>query len=173
MVLGIFFGLLGTGFLWKRCPNLLRDARFLFLFGVLVLYILLPLSILSAASLSKYITAPSIQSAQQGFQETGQQLFPDPDGVPEGMMARLKEIPERLEQISRTLKKRSTEMALWTVQLIAGYLFDCILFPLGCFLTMLWGTRGLMRYCQSCGQRTALYREIRGLRPEPGPGPLL
>ncbi|WFB37739.1 hypothetical protein P3T73_08205 [Kiritimatiellota bacterium B12222] len=163
-ILALFFGVLGVSFLWKKRPRLLRDSLLLSFFGVLVVYLLLPLSIFSASLLSERITQPSIDAAQQGFEETGAQLFPEDDELPEGVMARIKQIPERLEQITTYLKLRSSQMALWTIQLIAGYLFDCIFFPLGSFLILLWGTRMLMRYCFQCSLHAALHRELKELK---------
>ncbi|MEX2606559.1 MAG: hypothetical protein WD708_04370 [Kiritimatiellia bacterium] len=165
ILLGFLWGLRGfrqsiTGF-----HQVLRDGCMLSVFAVLVVYLLLPVSIWSAARLSEHITRGSILSAQKGFAETSARLFPESEEQGEGLMARVKQIPDRIEFIAHQLKQRGSDMALWTIQLIAGYLFDCILFPLGMFVILLQGTRSLMRYCYHCGLQSTLRRELRR-RPE-------
>jgi hypothetical protein len=162
--LGVFFLLLT---LWCFLPGrhrILKDGLTLALFAVLVIYLLLPLSILSASALSARITRPAIENATTGFEQAGQQLFPEERALSEGLLARLKEIPERLDQMTQYLRDKSGEMAFWTIQLIAGYLFDCIFFPLGCFFVLFWSTRILLRYCLQCNLNTALYHELRRLK---------
>ncbi len=160
LALGIFLVLMAVGLLWRRPPQALRDARLLAWLGVLVLYLFLPLSILAASALSRQITQSTVDAAQEGFAQAGETLFPDNPQLDEGMLARIKQIPERLEQISDYLRKKASEMSLWTVQLIAGYLFDCIFFPLGCFFLMLFGSRSFLRYCHQCSLHERLLKEL-------------
>lgn len=162
--LGCFFLLLAPGFFLPVRPRILKDGVTLSLFAVLLIYLLLPLSVLSASALSARITRPAIEQATAGFEQTGKQLFPEERALSEGLLARLKEIPERLDQMTMYLRSKSEEMAFWTIQLIAGYLFDCIFFPLGCFLILFQGTRMLLRYCLQLNLSQALYRELRQLK---------
>jgi hypothetical protein len=163
-VLGLFWFLMACTWVGRGRVKLLRDAFLLSTFAVLVVYLLLPVSILFSSQLSERITRPSIEAAQLGFQQTSQQLFPENKDLPEGFVARIKQIPERLEQITRYLGDRTAQMSLWTIQLIAGYLFDCILFPFGTFLLMIAGTRALLRYCYACDLHKALHTELRKLK---------
>lgn len=164
MVLGLFWLLMACAWVGKGRAKIFRDAFLLSVFAVLGVYLLLPVSILISSQLSDRITRPSIEAAQLGFEQTSQQLFPENKDLPEGFVARIKEIPERLEQLSGYLRDRTAQMSLWTVQLIAGYLFDCILFPFGTFLLLIAGTRSLLRYCYACDLHKALHRELRKLK---------
>lgn len=164
IVLGFFLSLFAAAWVGRGRVKFLRDAFLLSSFALLAVYFLLPLSILASSALSEQITRPSIEAAQKGFAETSGRLFPEDAEIPDGVLARIKRIPERLEQISHFLKQRTAQMALWTIQLIAGYIFDCILFPLGTFFLMLSGTRSLLRYCYHCDIHQALHRELRNLR---------
>jgi hypothetical protein len=141
--------------------HVIRDGCMLSIFAVLVVYLLLPVSIWSASLLSEHITRSTIISAQQGFADTSTRLFPENKETGEGLIARAKQIPERIEFIAAQLKQRSSDMALWTIQLIAGYLFDCIFFPLGMLVILLWGTRSMMRYCYHCCLQSSLRHELR------------
>ncbi|MDF3127575.1 hypothetical protein P0Y35_00040 [Kiritimatiellaeota bacterium B1221] len=164
IVLGLFFVWLAMGCVWRHPPQVLRDIGILTGFAGWVLYLFLPLSILAASALSQQITQPTVDAAQAGFAEAGETLFPDNQSLDEGMLARIKQIPERLEQISNYLRQKASEMSLWTVQLIAGYLFDCIFFPLGCFLLMLFGSRACLRYGHQCSVHERLLKELAKLK---------
>lgn len=165
ILMGILWGLRGCRQSCTGFHQVLRDASMLSIFAVLVVYLLLPVSIWSASRLSEHITRGTILSAQQGFADTSARLFPESEDPSESLLVRVRQIPERIEFIATQLKQRSSQMALWTIQLIAGYLFDCILFPLGMFVLLLHGTRSLMRYCYHCGIQSSLRREIRHLQP--------
>jgi hypothetical protein len=39
------------------------------------------------------------------------------------------------------LKEKASELTVWILKLIAGYLFDCLVFPLGLFALLVWFTR--------------------------------
>lgn len=124
----------------------------------LILYIILPASIAGTALLSKHITRPLVDEASQGFDSVqrtfstdtlGEKLFGAPDEA--SMLDRLLMIKNyaqtktRLQETYIWLKQQMHDVAVWTVKLITGYIFDCILFPCVFFFLLLNGTKGIIR----------------------------
>lgn len=131
---------------WARGREIVRDILSLSIVASLAVLYILPLSVWGASHLSRIITAPSIEEAQSGFAEAQVKLFPESHEDADGIMAKVKQIPERIQQVVRYLKWKSTEMAVWSIKLIVGYIFDCIVFPITLFTLLLWLTRSIMRY---------------------------
>lgn len=111
----------------------------------IALYLILPVSIRSAALVSDKITNPLIEEAHQGFTSVTKELsaealtsrlFTDNQGGNESWMDKLN--PEvqyekakvKLVKLGLYLKRQAEFIAVWTIKLIAGYLFDCLLFPI-------------------------------------------
>jgi len=53
---------------------------------------------------------------------------------------------ERIRQIGEYFKDKTTLMATLTIQLVAGYLFDCIIFPLTFFMILYVLTKSLVTF---------------------------
>ena len=53
---------------------------------------------------------------------------------------------ERIRQIGKYFKDKTTLMATLTIQLVAGYLFDCIIFPLTFFVILYVLTKSLVAF---------------------------
>jgi len=135
---------------WSRrlavLKNTIRDALCMAIVVTLALYYLLPLSVWGASKLSHAITQSSMEEAQKGFEQTKQALFPDSQQSTTGVIAKLKDMQNRIEQIDIYLRDKTKEMVVWSITLIAGYIFDCIAFPFLLFLALLWATRSVMKY---------------------------
>ena len=152
-VLGVTL-ILGAGFLsirwwrrnWIRARGFLRDVLSVAIVATLALYYILPLSVWSASKLSRTITQPALEEAQKGFEETKNILFPEDQQQVGGIVAKFKYMQERIQQIASYLKEKTKDMVIWTVKLITGYIFDCIVFPLTLFAVLLWLIRSIMRY---------------------------
>ena len=56
--------------------------------------------------------------------------------------------------------KKADEMSLWILKLIAGYLFDAIVFPLALFIFMVWLTKGIMHYIFQYNQSRTLREDL-------------
>lgn len=130
----------------KRFREILRDIVCVSIVASLALFYILPLSVWGAARLSSVITAPSINEANNGFSNAREQLFPDTPDNGDSWAKKLKAIPDRIEQIGTYLKDKATDMVTWTIKLVAGYIFDCIVFPVSLFILLLWLTRSAMNY---------------------------
>ena len=112
----------------------------------IALYLILPVSIRGASFISKKITNPLIEEAQAGFLSVKKDLSADSlssrlfennrPGEDDSWMekfnlqAHYKNTKQNLLHLGLYLKKQTEFIAVWTIKLIAGYLFDCLLFPI-------------------------------------------
>lgn len=131
---------------WISVKNILRDMLSVAIVVTLALYYILPLSVWGASKLSRTITQPAIEEAQNGFEQAKKTLFPDDQQRASGIVAKLKQIQDRIEQIAAYLKDETKDMVVWAIKLITGYIFDCIVFPLALFTLLFWLTRSVIRY---------------------------
>lgn len=131
---------------WSYAKGVVRDVLSVAIVATLAIYYILPLSVWGASRLSSLITRPAIEEAQKGFEETKNTLFPDNQQTTDGIVAKLKQLPSRIQQIANYLKNKTMDMVVWSIKLITGYIFDCIVFPLTLFILMLWMTRSIMWY---------------------------
>jgi predicted PurR-regulated permease PerM len=110
-------------------------------------YLILPVSIAGGAYLSSKITAPSIEEAESGLTALTEELFPEPEDqtAEGGLRSKWAQTKERINRMASYLKEKTSELIVSILKLIAGYLFDCLVFPLGLFVLLVWFTRGLAR----------------------------
>jgi len=120
----------------------------------------LPSAIAGAAFLSKQITQPLVTEAQQGFEGLQEELtphalnerfFPDSQGDDSlwsylDLRAKLQDSREAIIKMAEYLREVTEEFAVWTIKIIAGYLFDCIIFPLAFFIVGYILTKNLLAY---------------------------
>ena len=146
---------------YVRLTNVFREAMLFLLVLSLTLYYLLPLGITAASFVSMKITAPMIASSQEGFEKVHQELSParissqlfaeDTDADDSifsalDFTAKYEMTRERIRQIGKYFKDKTTHMATLTLQLVAGYLFDCIIFPLTFFVILYVLTKSLVTF---------------------------
>ena len=146
---------------YARLANVFREAMLFLLVLSLTLYYLLPLGITAASFVSRKITAPLIASSQEGFESVHQELSParinnqlfaeDADADDSifsalDFTAKYEMTRERIRQIGTYFKDKTTHMATLTLQLVAGYLFDCIIFPLTFFVILYVLTKSLVTF---------------------------
>lgn len=129
-----------------RIRQTVRDVLSVSIVAALALYYILPLSVLGASHLSSIITQPSLEEANSGFSDTRSTVFPDDESTPDGILAGIRKIPERIQKVAEYIKNNAKDIAVWTIKLIAGYTFDCIVFPVGIFVLLLWVTRSILKY---------------------------
>jgi len=125
------------------------------------LYLVLPLTIRAASFLSNAITAPLVEEAMQGYESVRddlssealvKRLSPTDANASDSILDRLK-VSKQIEKLRRRyeltvkwLESKMEDMAVWTIKLFAGYLFDCVLFPAVIFFVFFVGIRGLLSY---------------------------
>jgi hypothetical protein len=104
-------------------------------------YLILPLSIAGGAYLSSKITAPAIEEAESGLAALTEELFSEDQTADGGLGSRWSQIKDRLNHTASYLKEKASELTVWILKLIAGYIFDCLVFPLVVFILLVWFTR--------------------------------
>lgn len=165
MLLGIGIFLILHWF-WADCHRMNRVVRETTIFlAVLtaILYVILPVSIAGASFLSKKITQPIIQETQTGFEEIHREFSPGylskgffPEDVKEGSLfpgldfkTKYESTKARIQFIGAFFKDRAHHMAVLTLKLVAGYVFDCIIFPLTFFVVLYLFTKNLVNFFNS------------------------
>ncbi|MDY6792456.1 MAG: hypothetical protein SWH54_14435 [Thermodesulfobacteriota bacterium] len=148
-------------------PNYVKISRtlkettyFLMVFSI-ALYILLPFSITGAAFLSEKITKPLIEESQKSFESIQQdfsldsitnKLFPEEQEGDDSwifdlnLKAKYEKAKHRIKELAKFFKEKTRNIAIWTIQLIAGYLFDCIIFPVAFFIILFVITKSILIY---------------------------
>lgn len=125
----------------------------------ILLYFALPLSISIASFMSQRITTPIITEAMDGFSSIKKDLSAEEISKKLNKKQEatktmgLLQIPQKFYltkqkviEITQWIKDQSYNMAIWTVKLVAGYVFDCIIFPLTFFLIIMSMMKGLNRF---------------------------
>jgi hypothetical protein len=145
----------------QRLQHGLREVALFVSVWTISLYIAVPMAIAGASYLSGKISRPLIEETQAEFagvqdlfsaEQLKDRFFPSDTGGEEGWTSRLaratdlEAVQDRLQETAVFMKERTREMAVWTIKLIAGYLFDCIVFPVALFLLLYLFVRGVLRY---------------------------
>lgn len=144
----------------KRLNRILKECLLFVSVMTVALYLILPVSIAGAAFLSKQITRPLVEEAQQGFESIQEDLTPTalnkrffPESQEEDSLwslldfnAKLQNSKDAIIEMAAYLNKITEDFAIWTIKIIAGYLFDCIIFPLAFFIAVYILTKNLLAY---------------------------
>ncbi|MFZ0135281.1 MAG: hypothetical protein WAK95_22305 [Desulfobacterales bacterium] len=171
-----------------RLKRLLQDATFFLAVGTVVFYFVFPFSIAGAAFISQRITAPLIAESQRSFESIkedfsvdsiNRHLFNDDSSDKENGIAglilkgRLAKIKEAIKSQAEYFQAKSRSIALWTLQLIAGYLFDSIIFPVTFFILLFVIVKGALLYVfedrkqQAFGeQMQAVLEKLQQIKPD-------
>jgi hypothetical protein len=112
----------------------------------LTLYLVLPLSIAGGRRLSEKITQPSMQEARQGFTQIQRDLDASSPPAGGGLWSKLMEGKEKLAKVTELVTRKASELSIWVLKIIAGYVFDCLVFPVLLFLFLFWFARKGARY---------------------------
>ena len=137
------------------------------------LYVLLPISVGGASYLSNRITRPLIEEAQSGFEKMEHDLTPSAlnnrffsEQAKESFWffydfkTRIVNSKQTILEMARWLKEITKDFAIWTIKLIAGYLFDCIVFPLAFFVLLYLLTKALLAYVFGINRRQSLKEDL-------------
>jgi hypothetical protein len=196
LVLTFGFGLLVVLVRWVfprrvRMHRLMKDATFFLAVCTIVLYVVFPFSIAGAAFISQKITGPLIAESQRSFESIKEEfsmesinrhIFNDDSTEDESSIAGLilkgemAKIKEAIKAQAEYFKDKSRNIAVWTLQLIAGYLFDSIIFPVTFFIFLFVIAKGALVYLfEDRKQQTfsddirAVLSELQKMKPERAP----
>lgn len=148
---------------FTRMRRFIRDLLLLFSVVTVALYLILPLSVAGGAFLSHKITAPSVEEAESGIIEMRNELFSDIPYEGEVSISTIAGIKERMKNIIAYLKDRASRIVTWMFGLIAGYIFDCLIFPFLLFVLLLWLTKTGTNYLFGLERQRSLRDDIDGI----------
>ncbi len=162
-IAGLALALLGCwGGRLRRPRDVLRDISLVLTVTAAAIYVMLPLAVGGARTLSRQVIEPSLNEVDQELQTLREELEAR-DATRAGLMHQLGNATERVKQIATSLSARSKEASVWAFRLVAGYLFDCIVFPLGLFVLLLWATKGIARYAYGYRRNRTLREDLTGI----------
>jgi hypothetical protein len=115
--------------------SFLRDAAWTAGLVTVALTLAVPFSVAGGHWLSKRITRPSVEQARDGFQQIRTELEGPRTGR-SGLWGKITEGKEKLELVAAVVARRTGELTEWVLKLIAGFVFDCIVFPAAVFLAL-------------------------------------
>jgi ABC-type multidrug transport system fused ATPase/permease subunit len=161
---------------FARTSQLIRETIFYLIVFTVTLYLIVPFSITGAAYLSEKITRPIIEESHKSFdnikedfslENINQRLFADEKNKKEGswisefnLKAKWSRINDRIKQLSNYFKDKTKNIAIWTIQLIAGYLFDSIVFPVTFFILLFVVTKSILLYLFEDRKRQSVKEDI-------------
>jgi hypothetical protein len=161
---------------FARTSKLIREAIFYLIVFTVTLYLIVPFSITGAAYLSERITRPIIEESHKSFdnikedfslEKINQRLFTEETNKGKGswisefnLKAKWDRINERIKELSNYFKEKTKNIAIWTIQLIAGYLFDSIVFPVTFFILLFIVTKSILLYLLEDRKRLSVKEDI-------------
>jgi hypothetical protein len=145
-----------------------RDASLLLVILAAAFYVVLPLSVSGGAMLSARITAPVMTEAEAGLEALRAELFPEQANGDKGFLARWGETRKQIEGLAANLREKAYAMMVMGLKLIAGYLFDCVVFPLTLFIFFLWATRLIARHLFGLQKRRELKADLEAVLQKAG-----
>lgn len=170
------FHSLAAGLAPERWRNAFRRPTAILLTIVITMYLVLPLSVFAAARLSEGITSPLIDDALGTFEKTRKDLNLEDATSGQakteegGWFSPLREITgmvagakDKFLGLIEVVRKRTEDMARSTIRLIAGYLFDCLIFPAVLFLLLSTVARSLLQQLPGLSRDEGLRRELAAL----------
>jgi hypothetical protein len=156
---------------WRRLRGGLGEMVRFGTSVTVALYLLLPLSVTAAASLSNHITRPMLEASHEELRQIEAQIRPRylsqealADMAGEGLsgaslVTRLTDTAAGIKMLITVLKTQTEKVAVLAFRLIAAYVFDCVIFPLFfglIFMTMLRsGVRYFFEIDRHAGQPVA------------------
>ncbi|MGD8676996.1 MAG: hypothetical protein PVG81_14425 [Desulfobacterales bacterium] len=166
---------------WVRANRLMKDATFFLVVCTVVFYFVFPFSIAGAAFISQKITGPLIDESQRSFEgikdefsaeSINRQIFSSDSAGEESSIAgfifkgKMAGIKEAIKVQADYFKDKSRNIAIWTLQLIAGYLFDSIIFPVTFFIFLFVIAKGALLYLFEDRRQQAFSDDIRAVLSE-------
>ncbi|MGD2272400.1 MAG: hypothetical protein PVI06_18505 [Desulfobacterales bacterium] len=161
---------------FARTSRLIRETIFYLVVFTVTLYLIVPFSITGAAYLSEKITRPIIEESHKSFESIkdefsfeniNKKLLTDEDGKEKGswisefnLKAKWDRLSDRVKQLSNYFKEKTKNIAIWTIQLIAGYLFDSIIFPVTFFILLFVVTKSVILFIFEDRKRQSVKEDI-------------
>jgi hypothetical protein len=178
LFVGLNLGLVVFLFRWwlpkhQKVRHAIKECLLFVACLAVALYVLLPISVGSASYLSNRITRPLIEEAQSGFEKMEHDLTPsalnnrffsaqeeESFWFFHDFKTKIENSKQTLLEMARWLKEITKDFAIWTIKLIAGYLFDCVVFPMAFFVLLYLMTKILLAYVFGISRRQSLKEDL-------------
>ena len=109
-------------------------------------YLVLPLAVGTGHLMSQHITASEIRDSETRLSEVQRSLFPEEKPANQSKMwQKINEIKNQIQRIGQVITHQGSQLVIWILKLIAGYLFDTLIFPLLLFAVFYWLSRRVLR----------------------------
>ena len=144
----LFFIQLGR-LVFPKTRRFNRPVKDITLFTAIItaaFYLMLPLTVWGSSRLSGMITAPSLQRADEDLNKIKKDLFPSSDENNTGLIGKLRDAKNQLNQIAQIVTNKTREMSVLVLKIMAGYVFDTVIFPALLFLLLFYATKILGTY---------------------------
>jgi len=129
-----------------------------------MLFFVLPLSVTGGRILSRHITGPSVAKAETGIAGIRASAFPDKGAqTGAGFLSNLASVKDQINKISSFFGAKYHELSTLLTRIIAGYIFDCLVFPFLIFLFLFWLTRLAGYYLFGLQHAHTIKRELSGM----------
>jgi len=123
----------------KKAILLLNHGAQISTLVAVVLFLIFPLSVAGGRLLSNHITRPSVSSAENDIADFKTNAFPQKiPGTQNGFWGQVSSLKDQIVKISEFVGAKSQQLSVWLMKIIAGYIFDCLLFPFLLFIFLFW-----------------------------------
>lgn len=109
-------------------------------------YLILPLAVGTGQLISRHITAGGIEESEAKLSHMQTVLFPEEAQQSKSKLwNKVSQIKNKIQQIGQILTQQTSQLIVWILKLIAGYIFDTLIFPLLLFGIFYWLMRRVLR----------------------------
>jgi len=123
----------------KKAVLIINHCAQISILIAVVLFLILPFSIAGGRLLSSHITKPSVSKAENDIADFKANAFPQKvPGTQSGLWEKVNSIKDQIVKISEFVGTKSQQLSVWLMRIIAGYIFDCLIFPFLLFIFLFW-----------------------------------
>jgi len=144
--------------------KMLQDFFSLSILLFISIYYIIPFSVFLSSKMSEIVTRPYIEEAYSGFEETKKEIsMSDETNKENGFFQSLKNTYTYIVELPQKIKENTKSLFIWSIKLIVGYLFDCIIFPLMIFLLLFWTVGFFIKYFFNLDREITLIKTLEKL----------
>jgi len=148
----------------QKTVLLLNHGAQLSILVAVVLFLILPLSVSGGRLLSNHITLKTVYSAENDIAVFKTSAFPNGAIVTQkGFWSNVNSIKDQIVKISKFVGTKSQQVSVWLMRIIAGYIFDCLIFPFLLFIFLFWLVKIAGYYIFGLQNAQTIKNELAGL----------
>ncbi|RKY77229.1 hypothetical protein DRQ07_09040 [candidate division KSB1 bacterium] len=148
----------------KKAVLIINHCAQISILIAVVLFLILPFSIAGGRLLSNHITKPSVSKAENDIADFKANAFPQKvPGTQSGLWGKVNSIKDQIVKISEFVGTKSQQLSVWLMKIIAGYIFDCLIFPFLLFIFLFWLVKIAGYYIFGLQNAQTIKSELAGL----------